>query len=136
VGILIDSSVLIAHERGKLDVADLLSGAAEGEGFLSAVTASELLHGVHRAQDPGVRTRRLAWVEALLTAFPVLPADGGVARVHAHLWAHLAAAGTMIGAHDLWIAATCLAHGHTIVTANVREFARVPGLTMRAPAPD
>jgi tRNA(fMet)-specific endonuclease VapC len=36
----------------------------------------------------------------------------------------------MIGAHDLWLAATCLARGLTTVTANVREFTRVPGLVV------
>jgi tRNA(fMet)-specific endonuclease VapC len=34
----------------------------------------------------------------------------------------------MIGAHDAWLAATCLAHGLTLVTGNVREFQRVHGL--------
>lgn len=130
MGILIDSSILIAHERGRLDLARVLEGLPEGEGFLSAVTVSELLHGVHRAHEAGVRARRLASVEALLAAFPVLPIDGTVARVHAQLWAHLQAAGTPVGAHDMWIGATCVVHGHTIVTANVREFSRIPGLVV------
>lgn len=133
MGILIDSSVLIAHERGKLDVGRLLEGFGEGEGFLSSITASELLHGVHRARDPAVHARRLAAVEALLAVFPVLPIDMTVARVHASLWAHLVSAGTPIGGHDMWIAATCLAGGHALVTANLREFERVPGLVVRGP---
>jgi tRNA(fMet)-specific endonuclease VapC len=134
VGIVIDSSVLIEHERGRLDVSRLLEGLGEGDGFLSAVTASEMLHGVHRAQNPAVQARRMASVEALLAVFPVLPTDLTVARVHANLWAHLAAAGTPIGGHDMWIAATCLAGGHVLVTANLREFERVPGLVVRGPA--
>lgn len=134
MGILIDASVLIEHERGRLNVAQVLSGLDEGEGFLSAITVSELLHGVHRAQDPARQTRRLASVEALLAAFPVLPADEGVARVHANLWVHLVSSAAMIGAHDLWIAATCLAHGHAVVTANPREFTRVPGLVVHCPS--
>lgn len=130
MGVVIDSSILIEHERGQLDVGRLLAGFAEGEGFISAITASELLHGVHRAQDPARRARRLASVEALLAAFPVLPVDGTVARVHAELWAHLLRAGTPVGTHDMWIGATCLAHGHAIVTVNAREFARIPGLAV------
>lgn len=128
MGILIDSSILIQHERGLLDLGRLLGRFTEGEGFLSAITVSELLHGVHRAQEPGRRARRLASVEALLSAFPVLPVDGAVARVHAHVWADLRQAGTLVGPHDLWIGATCLAHGHAIVTANPREFSRIAGL--------
>ncbi len=56
--------------------------------------------------------------------------DLATARVHAQVWGILAAAGMMIGPHDLWMAATCIAHGLTMVTANVREFTRVPGLTV------
>ncbi len=133
MGILIDASILIEHERGRLNVARLLEGFGEGEGFLSAITASEMLHGVHRAQDPAVHARRMASVEALLAVFPVLPIDKTVARAHANLWAHLAQAGTPIGAHDMWIAATCLAGGHALVTANLREFSRVPGLAVHCP---
>ena len=51
-----------------------------------------------------------------------------IARVHAEIWAQLAARGELIGAHDLWIAATALAHGMGVVTGNDTEFARVPGL--------
>jgi predicted nucleic acid-binding protein len=101
----------------------------EEEFFLSVITASELLHGVHRAVQSEVRTKRSAFVEAILERFPLLPVDVVTARAHAQVWAELAA-GQMIGAHDLWLAATCIAHGLTMVTANVREFTRVPGLVV------
>ena len=94
------------------------------------MTASALLHGVYRAVQPEVRTRRAAFVEAVLERFPLLPVDLATARIHAQVWAELAATGMMIGPHDLWLAATCIAHGLTMVTANVREFARVPGLAV------
>jgi len=51
---LIDSSVLIAAERGQLNLDDI---AAEEDVAISAVTASELLHGVHPAQTPVQRHR-------------------------------------------------------------------------------
>ncbi|HUF51959.1 MAG TPA: PIN domain-containing protein, partial [Longimicrobiales bacterium] len=76
----------------------------------------------------GVRARRAAFVDAVLESFPIADIDTGVARAHARLWADLAAAGTPIGAHDLWLAATCVARGWTLVTAHVREFDRVHGL--------
>ena len=44
------------------------------------------------------------------------------------VWAELAAVGEMIAPHNLWLAATSLAHGFTMITAPLREFARVPGL--------
>lgn len=128
MGVLIDASVLIDHERGRLDLSTRLQGREEEEFFLSVVTASELLHGVHRAAEPSSRARRSAFVEAALDRFPILSLDLGTARAHARLWADLAAAGTPIGAHDLWLAAACLARGLSLATGNPRDFERVPGL--------
>jgi tRNA(fMet)-specific endonuclease VapC len=128
VGILIDSSVLIEHERQRLTLAQHLQGREDEEFFLSVISASELLHGVHRAQDASVRARRSAFVEAVLERFPLLEIDVSTARSHARLWADLAAAGTPVGPNDLWLAATAVTHGLTLVTVNVREFSRVPGL--------
>lgn len=128
MGVLIDASVLIEHERGLSDIRPHLANRTGEEFFLSVVTASELLHGVHRARDASTRTRRSAWVEALLERFALLSVDLPTARAHAQLWAELASTGRMIGPHDLWLAAACLAHGLVLVTANVREFQRVPGL--------
>jgi tRNA(fMet)-specific endonuclease VapC len=130
VGILIDTSILIAHERGRLDIASHVEGSEDEEFFLSVITASELLHGVHRAQDAGVRARRSAFVEALLERFPLIGIELSTARTHARLWADLAAVGTPIGSNDLWLAATAVTHGLALVTANLREFRRVPGLNV------
>jgi predicted nucleic acid-binding protein len=128
MGVLIDASVLIDHERGRVDLREHVKGR-ESEGFfLSVITASELLHGVHRAGDPGIRARRSAFVEGVLGTFPLLPVEIATARMHARLRADLAVQGRLIGAHDLWIASTCLSHGLSLVTSNLREFGRVPGL--------
>ena len=128
MGVLIDASVLIDHERGRVDLQKHVTGR-EGEGFfLSVITASELLRGVHRGEDRGTRARRSAFVEGVLGSFPLLPIEIATARMHARLWADLAARGQLIGAHDLWIAAACLSHGLSLVTSNLREFRRVPGL--------
>jgi predicted nucleic acid-binding protein len=125
---LIEASILIEAERGRLDLEAHVAQRQDEAFFLSVITASELLHGVHRAVHPEVRTKRAAFVEGILERFPLLPVDLATARAHAQVWAALMAAGQMIGPHDLWLAATCIAHGLTMVTANVREFARVPGL--------
>ena len=130
MGILIDSSVLIHLERSDADVAAYIAGREEEDVFLSVVSASELLHGVHRAADPRTRAKRLAFVEGVLAAIPVLAIDLATARSHAQLWAELARRGEMIGVHDSWLGATCLAHGLRLVTGNAREFSRVPGLEM------
>ena len=128
MAVLIDTSILIAYERGQLDVTARVAGRHAEEAFLSVISASELLHGVQRASDPAIRARRLAFVEAVLTRFPVLDIDLEVARTHATLWSSLTQRGEMIGVHDSWIAATCIARNLTLITANTREFDRVPGL--------
>ncbi len=130
MAVLIDSSILIEAERGRLDLEPHVARHGDEEAFLSVVTASELLHGVHRASLPDVRARRSAFVEGLLERFSLLSVDLTCARAHAQLWAELRQAGALIGPHDLWLAATCVAHGLTMVTANVRDFARVPGLQL------
>ena len=128
MAVLIDTSILIAFACGQLDVAARVAGREAEEVFLSVISASELLHGAHRAMDAAVRAGRLAFVEAILTRFPVLEIDLEVARAHALLWSSLEQTGEMIGVHDSWIAATCIARDLTLVTGNSREFERVPGL--------
>jgi tRNA(fMet)-specific endonuclease VapC len=128
MGILIDASVLIEHERGRLDLDAHVAGREEEPFFLSVITVSELLHGVHRAGDRARRVKRSAFVEAVIARFPLLPVDLPTARTHAELWAELARTGRLIGAHDMWLAAAALAHGLTLATANVREFERATGL--------
>ncbi len=93
-------------------------------------TVSELLHGVHRATEERVRVRREAFVEHLLGSIEALPVTTSVARAHAGIWANLERSGEMIGAHDLWIAATAVTYGMSVATANAGEFERVPGLSV------
>ena len=95
------------------------------------ITVSELLHGVHRARGAR-RTRRRAFVEHLLARLDAVPITEPVARVHAEIWAQLAGKGAVIGSHDLWIAATALAHGFGVATRNDRNFGRVRGLRVLA----
>lgn len=98
---------------------------------IATITVSELLVGVYLANTPQRRHERGALVEAILEILDPIPFTLGIARVHAQLLVDLQRAGTPIGAHDLQIAATALAGGHEVVTANVREFRRVPGLVVR-----
>ena len=61
-----------------------------------------------------------------------IPITEPVARVHADIWAELADRGDLIGAHDLWIAATALTHGLGLATRNAADFQRVPALRVIA----
>lgn len=128
-GWLIDTSVLVDAERG----GGALGRVPEDEEHsISVITVSELLHGVHRAVDGARRTQRQAFVEHVLSELETIPATSEVARIHAEIWAQLEASGEVIGTHDLWIAATAMAHGMRIATSNAQEFERVPGLSVLA----
>lgn len=126
MGILLDTSILIGYERTGV----LPSLPDDDEVAMSAVTASELLHGVHRAKTAAQRARREAFVTTMLSAIPVLPFDLDTARVHARIWADLVSTGESPGSHDLMIAATALVHGWSVATHNERHFSRVPGLAV------
>jgi predicted nucleic acid-binding protein len=130
VGVLIDSSVIVAAERGELDTEALLGRLGQESAALAAITVSELLHGVYRANTTARRKRRAEFVEGLLERIAVLPFDLAVARTHAAIWADLARSGTLIGAHDLLIAATALTFQLSVATKDERAFRRVEGLAV------
>jgi tRNA(fMet)-specific endonuclease VapC len=142
VGTLLDTTVFIDLERAvrrlppataMAEVSERLEqqlGPAE-EVAIAAITASELLHGVHRA-SPEHQARREAFVEAVLVAFPPMPFGLLAARAHARIWAELAAAGQNVGAHDRLVAATAVTAGWRVGTANTRHFDRIEGLDVLA----
>jgi tRNA(fMet)-specific endonuclease VapC len=131
VGVVLDTSILVAAERAAGHFARFLESLDDEPLGIAAITVSELLHGCLRARDAAVRARRGAFFDAVLDAIPVLPFGLPEARRHAELWAELMRRGRVIGPHDLLVAATALAHGHALATLNRREFARVPGLVVR-----
>jgi predicted nucleic acid-binding protein len=133
MAVLIDSSVFVALERRGQTLSALAKVVPDEALALASITASELLVGVHRADSPRRRVTRGTFVEAILETIPVLPFELRIARVHAALFAQLAAAGRPVGAHDLLIGATALAHGSAVLTDNLRDFQRIPGLSVLQP---
>ena len=131
MGTLIDTSVLIAAERGYLRLDTVLTSHGDDPIAMSAVTASELMHGVHRAKTAVQRARAELLVERLIGLMPVIPFDLSVARVHARLSAELGAKGTPVGAHDLMIAATAVAMGFSVATRDRRSFPKIRGLALQ-----
>lgn len=132
MGLLIDTNILIACERGDLDLEKIVAEKGDDSVFLSVISASELLHGVHRAESERIRTRRQAFVERVLDNMAILEVDLATARIHAGLWSELSLRGERIGAHDCWLAASALANNCIFVTRNLREFERIPGLRVQA----
>ena len=129
MGLILDTDVIIGADR-VATLLDFARWASDGNADLSAITVSELLVGVHRTNSAARRLRRSAFVEAVLARLPVLPFTTEVARSHAKIVATLMPQGTLIGAHDLLIAATAVAHGYALLTLNLAEFERVPGFSL------
>ena len=125
---LIDSSILVDIERGRTDLGALLEERGDRGVAMAAITAAEILHGLHRLRVSKHKTRAEAVVEMLLSAIPVIAFDLVCARAHARLGADLARRGISVGTHDLMIGATAVARGFSVVTRDRRSFPRIPGL--------
>ena len=98
-----------------------------GDVCISVITKSELMYGVEVSPR---RTQDQAALDAYLRHVEVLEYPGEAALHYAQIRAALKVSGTMIGANDLFIAAHTRCLGLTLVTNNIREFGRVPGLTV------
>lgn len=127
--LLLDTSVLIAVERGASNLDRLI--ADDDEPAVAAITVAELGVGVAIATGRR-RTRRQAFLDELVRAIPVIGYDLGTARAHAALLTSVRKSGRPRGAHDLIIAATALATGRTVVTADRAGFDRLPGIAVRS----
>jgi tRNA(fMet)-specific endonuclease VapC len=112
--VILDTGVLIAIERGKLDV-DAALGLDDAA--IAAITAMELLVGVERA-DSAHRQARAVRLEAILSSLPVEPYNVGVARVHARLAVMAMAKGRPTSANDMMIAATAAATSRILLTTD------------------
>lgn len=130
---VIDTSVWIDVERrGRFDD-DFGTITSADEAVIASVTAAELLMGAELGERRGDRRRTRLYVESLLDRLTVLPFDLTAARIYARLYGEIRRSGHTVGVSDLQIAAIALAHDSSVVTLNLREFNRIPGLTVVAP---
>jgi len=123
----LDTNTVLDYFRGKGQVAARLLATPPSEVGLPAVAAYEVWVGVLGSQNA---KRRQVEYERFLAVVAILPFDAVAGRRAADLRLALERKGELIGPIDMLIAATALAHGATLVTRNVREFDRVPGLTV------
>jgi predicted nucleic acid-binding protein len=109
------------HNRGRLGPATaFLESNEDARLYLTFTVAGELAAGASM-------TDRKVW-ETFLGPFYVLPSTPEVSWEYGNAFRYLEKTGQMIGSNDLWIAATAIAYRMAIVTANPRDFERVPGL--------
>ncbi|MDR0284291.1 MAG: PIN domain-containing protein [Propionibacteriaceae bacterium] len=121
---LLDTSLMVEVLRGRAGqlVGRLTTEA--GRLGVSTVTVMELEYGAERSRSATTRQA----LEQLLTLVTVCDFDRAAAREAARVRAYLTGQGTPIGPFDTLIAGHALATGTVVVTHNVREFVRVPGL--------
>ncbi len=122
---LLDTNILsdlIRNPQGV--VAARIARAGEGTVCTSVIAAAELRYGASKSNSTKLAER----IDLILSALEILPLEPPADRQYAALRHHLTRQGTPIGPNDLLIAAHALASDLTVVTANVGEFSRVPGL--------
>jgi predicted nucleic acid-binding protein len=137
VGVILDSSVLIAAERRGHSVRQILEQVQASQGEteigLSVVTIAELIHGAYRAQTPAQQQQRLEFIERLCQDVPVHPMTLDIARLVGRIEGQQQAKGIQVAFEDLVIGATALHMNYAVVTLNVRHFRLIPGLTLTQP---
>jgi tRNA(fMet)-specific endonuclease VapC len=125
--LIFDTTFLIDFQRERRSgqpgrAHQFLRSHAEKGAYLSVVAYGEYAEGFHSLEDP-------AFV-SLVESFEILPVTRTVAARYGEITRKLRRNGQVIGANDLWIAATALDCGFPLVTGNADHFARVEGLSV------
>lgn len=130
MGLVIDTSALVALERSGSRWEHLVSACADEPLAMPAIVYAEILVGVFLAESAERAARRRARLDALADLVPLVEFDRQVAAVWADVFAKLSRVGTMIPASDLTVAATALHldYGVCVGPADERHFRAVPGL--------
>jgi predicted nucleic acid-binding protein len=134
MGLILDSSVVIAAERRGDNVTQMLKQivAATGDqrAVLSAVGLTELVHGIYRAQTAQSRSRRESFIRELLNDVEVYSYAKETALLAGKIDGEQQSRGITIPFGDLLIGATALEVGYSVLTVNVRHFRLIPSLTV------
>jgi predicted nucleic acid-binding protein len=131
VGVIIDTSVWVDVERGRLAPADVAAITGEEPVYVAPPVLAELEYGIHRAATASQRHRRTAAV-ARIKRKPCLIIDAETGLTFGRLAADLDSKGRP-SAHkvqDLWLAALAVQHDLKILTGNAKDFEGIPGLTI------
>jgi len=132
MGLILDSSVVIAAERQRETVAQLMrrivSTAGDQRAALSAVGLTELVHAIYRTSNPAQRQNRERFIGDLLADMDVVPYAKATAMLAGKIDGEQRAQGVTIPYADLLIGVTALEHGYAVATVNLRHFQMIPGL--------
>lgn len=122
---LLDTNIVIyVIKRRPLSILEIFN-RHHGRMAISSITLAELVHGAEKSSDV---SRNITVVEDFVSRLAVLPYDDKAAWQYGNIRAALEKIGQTIGVNDLHIAAHARSNGLTLVSNNMREFERVPGL--------
>ena len=129
MGVIIDSSIWVDVERGRLAPADVAAITGDEPVYVAPPILAELEYGVHRAETPAQRNRRASAL-ARIRRKPCLIVDGDTGTTFGRLAADLDSSGKphTHQVQDVWIAALAIQHNLKVLTQNKRDFAGIPGL--------
>jgi predicted nucleic acid-binding protein len=129
LGFLIDTSLWIAIERGRLSAADVHSITHQHPVYLSPVNVAEIRFGIELMKDHKQRQRAGAMLNRLRRK-PLLRITGETAEIFGEVAAELTkkGRGAEFRVQDIWLASQALQRQLTILTSNARDFKDVPGL--------
>ncbi|HZL57410.1 MAG TPA: PIN domain-containing protein [Bryobacteraceae bacterium] len=134
-GFVVDSSVLVKAERGKLTTPEVIRNLRQAAGdvpiVISALTVAELGHGIYHAREEGKSRQRRRFLDELKQYVPIHPITGATAEIVARIGGEQAVNGITVPFADLIIGACALELGYAVATHNVRHFRLIPGLDVR-----
>jgi len=134
MGVVLDSSVLVAAERQGHNAREVLTAISSHLGDteigLSAITLLELAHGAARANTPERKAKREQFIDELIQAVPVYSITAAVGLRAGQIDGENQARGVRLPLSDLLIGVTALELGYGVATLNVRHFRLVPGLSI------
>lgn len=125
---LLDTNICIyIIKKHPISVAHKFEQVTVGEVGMSIVTYGELLYGAYKSQ---YKKKSLAILEELSSFIVPLPMSTHVSKYYGEIRSQLEQQGKIIGNNDLWIAAHTIALDVKLVTNNVKEFSRIPQLSI------
>ncbi len=134
MGLIIDTNVFIDAEQGRMHLTQIPALKKHREAFISVITISELLAGVHLAKTIDERIKRSAFVQHIIATIPALDFDQAVAKTYSELHVYFLTSRKAAPAiHDLQISATAITYGYPVLTSNSADFKKIPGLEVLSP---
>jgi len=131
---IFDTSIWVGLAAGQITSEAVLSAAGDQPVYISAISLGELTFGVESCRDPATRMLRIRYLQSLQQR-PVLDISSLTASAFGILAAFMKQSGRSprTRVNDIWIAAQALENDYALLTANLKDFAGLPGLRVSCP---